>query len=198
MKQYLNSIHRILFAVVLALCLAVNAYASIAYLPTMESGRKTMASDNDITLADLSASAVKRVDTVAQKVYLEDGTVFKYSDRYWIKATAYCHCKKCCGKAPGSSGYGLTASGINLLDGFDHKVVAAPKGWDFGTELYLAGVDGSADYGYATVEDRGGAIKGSRLDVYYPDHSTCLEYGIHSNVYAYVIEWVDYTHTVTN
>ena len=141
----------------------------------------------------MDAASVEKVDTVQQKLYLSNGAIIKYSSRVWVKTTAYCHCQKCCGKAPGTKGYGLTASGIDLLDGYTHKVVAAPKGWDFGTELYIVGVDGSVDYGYATVEDRGGAIKGSRLDVYFPDHDTCLEYGVHKNMYAYMISWVDYS-----
>ena len=181
----------------LAICLMTNVYANVSTLPIVRWEQKTCISTDEITLADMEASSVYKVDTVEKKLYLEDGTIIKYSSRIWIKATAYCHCQKCCGKAPGTKGYGYTASGVNLLDGYEHKVVAAPKGWDFGTELYLAGVDGSADYGYATVEDRGGAIKGSRLDVYYPSHEDCLEYGVHKNVYAYIIEWVDYTHTIS-
>ena len=86
-----------------------------------------------------------------------------------MEVTAYCSCKKCCG----SQADGITASGYVLDPGEvrPQKVIAAPKHILFGTKIYVPG------YGLATVEDRGGAIKGNRLDVYFSTHKEALQWG---------------------
>lgn len=82
-----------------------------------------------------------------------------------MEVTAYCGCEKCCG----SYADGITANGYKLQNG--NKVIAAPKNIPFGTKIYVPG------YGLATVEDRGGSIKGNRLDVYFQTHKEALEWG---------------------
>lgn len=78
------------------------------------------------------------------------------------KVTAYCACAKCCGKATG-----ITASGKKATAG---RTIAAPSTFAFGTKLKI----GDTIY---VVEDRGGAIKGNRIDVYMDSHSEALQWG---------------------
>ena len=78
--------------------------------------------------------------------------------------SAYCSCESCCGKADG-----ITADGWQLQEG--DLVVAAPKGIAFGTVIDIPG------YGKATVRDRGGAINGNKLDVWFPTHAEALKWG---------------------
>ncbi|HEB31333.1 MAG TPA: hypothetical protein ENI15_10730 [Spirochaetes bacterium] len=80
--------------------------------------------------------------------------------------TAYCPCVKCCG----SRSPGVTASGLDLTD-FYGKIVAAAPEYPFGTIMDIPG------YGIATVQDRGGKIKGMRLDVFFHDHADAVEFG---------------------
>lgn len=82
-----------------------------------------------------------------------------------MEVTAYCGCEQCCGIYAD----GITASGYKLRDG--DKVIAAPKNIPFGTKIYIP------SYGLATVEDRGGAITGSRLDVHFHTHKEALQWG---------------------
>ena len=77
--------------------------------------------------------------------------------------TAYCPCKKCCGKWAN----GITASGVYAKA---NHTIAAPKNIPFGTVLVIDGVE-------YTVEDRGGAIKGKRLDIYFDTHKEALKWG---------------------
>lgn len=77
--------------------------------------------------------------------------------------TFYCACEKCCGKTDG-----ITASGAKAVEGV---TVAAPKSFAFGTRLNIEG------FGERIVQDRGGAIKGNRLDVFVDDHQRALELG---------------------
>ena len=79
------------------------------------------------------------------------------------KITAYCSCAKCCGKTNG-----ITASGKKAKAG---RTIAAPRGFKFGTKLSINGKT-------YIVEDRGGAIKGNRIDLYVNSHSEALRWGV--------------------
>ena len=77
--------------------------------------------------------------------------------------TAYCACVQCCGKTDG-----ITASGIKAVEGV---TVAMDKSIPFGTKIYIDGV------GERIVQDRGGAITGNRIDLYFSDHQSALNFG---------------------
>lgn len=79
------------------------------------------------------------------------------------KITAYCPCSKCCGKSTGR-----TASGTKATAG---RTVAAPSNFAFGTKLNIGG------HVY-TVEDRGGAIKGNKIDIFVGSHQEALQWGV--------------------
>ena len=79
------------------------------------------------------------------------------------KITAYCPCSKCCGKATGR-----TASGTKATAG---RTVAASSKFSFGTKLNIGG------HVY-TVEDRGGAINGNKIDIFVNTHAEALQWGV--------------------
>lgn len=81
-----------------------------------------------------------------------------------FKITAYCSCSKCCGAH--ASGY--TASGT--LATANHTVAASSQ-YAFGTKLIINGKE-------YTVEDRGGAITGDRIDIYMDSHADALAWGV--------------------
>lgn len=84
----------------------------------------------------------------------------------WIKftATGYCSCAKCTGKTNG-----ITASGKKATP---NHTVAMPKQYSFGTNIEIK------DIGYFVVEDRGGAIKGNKIDIYFSTHQEALNWGV--------------------
>ena len=79
------------------------------------------------------------------------------------KITAYCPCSKCCGKSTGR-----TASGTKATAG---RTIAAPSNFAFGTKLNIGGH-------IYTVEDRGGAIKGNKIDIFVSSHQEALQWGV--------------------
>jgi len=81
-----------------------------------------------------------------------------------VKATGYCSCAVCCGKSNG-----VTASGTQAHWG----TLAAPKGWAFGSRYTISGLEGAF-----IVEDRGGAINGNRIDIWFPTHAEALAWGV--------------------
>ena len=79
------------------------------------------------------------------------------------KITAYCSCAKCCGKTNG-----ITAMGTHATSG---RTVAASSKFSLGTKLNING------HTY-TVEDRGGAITGNKIDIYVNSHAEALAWGV--------------------
>ena len=79
------------------------------------------------------------------------------------KITAYCPCSKCCGKTNGR-----TASGTTATAG---RTVAASSQFAFGTKLNIGGH-------IYTVEDRGGAISGNKIDIFVNSHVEALQWGV--------------------
>ena len=86
-----------------------------------------------------------------------------------MEVTAYCPCKKCCG----SAAVGLTASGRNVRYN-NSRFVAADNRFKFGARLLIPGYNSDKA---VEVIDRGGAIKGDRLDVFFPTHQQAMSWG---------------------
>lgn len=112
----------------------------------------------------------------------------EYKEVIEAKATAYCLCKKCCGKSETHPEYGITASGLRIVPGTNMKVIAVdPKVIPLGTKVYVEGVNGAKDYGYAVAADTGSAIKNLKIDLYMDSHQTTLNWGV-KNVKVYVLD----------
>lgn len=84
--------------------------------------------------------------------------------------TAYCPCEKCC---RGSSD-GITACGKSIYTNQSRFVAADARLLGFGTRLSIPGYHGGAP---VSVLDRGGKIKGHRIDVFFPSHQQAQKWG---------------------
>jgi len=103
-----------------------------------------------------------------------------------MEVTAYCDCKKCCewkrkwgccllprvyasGPNKGKrKQVGITADGSMARKG---TIAADTRLYPFGTRMYVPG------YGWGEVHDRGRAIRGNRIDVFFSSHKKALEWG---------------------
>ena len=86
-----------------------------------------------------------------------------------VTITAYCPCPKC------TDGDGITSTGAVPKQG--RTVAVDPKYIPYGTEIIIDG------HSYI-AEDCGGAIKGEKLDIFFDDHISALEFGVKkTNVY---------------
>jgi len=86
-----------------------------------------------------------------------------------MRVTAYCPCPKCCGEYSD----GETACGHKIRPG--DAFAAADRKYPFGTEMVIAGYQNTQP---VKVLDRGGAIRGNRLDVFFHSHEEALEWGV--------------------
>ena len=110
---------------------------------------------------------VNKIVQVQKKVTSRSSTLPRVSSNSTggtvYKITAYCPCSKCCGKTTGR-----TASGTTATAG---RTVAASSKFAFGTKLNIGG------HVY-TVEDRGGAINGNKIDIFVNTHAEALQWGV--------------------
>lgn len=86
-----------------------------------------------------------------------------------MRVTGYCPCRKCCGKYSD----GKTASGHKIVQG--DTFVAADSRHSFGTKMIVPGYN---DCRPVQVLDRGGAIRGNRLDIFFNSHHKARQWGV--------------------
>lgn len=87
-----------------------------------------------------------------------------------MRVTAYCACKHCCGPKAA----GITASGLKVTANRG-RFVSADHGVHMGTMLVIPGYSGGRP---VPVLDRGGAIRGNRLDIFIPSHKAARRWGV--------------------
>jgi 3D (Asp-Asp-Asp) domain-containing protein len=106
---------------------------------------------------------VKKTSTAAKPKAKTSSSSKKYKT-ITVKATAYtANCKGCSG---------ITASGLNLKKNPNVKAISVdPKVIPLGTKVHVEG------YGDAIAADKGGAIKGNKIDVFYSSHSKAINWG---------------------
>lgn len=82
-----------------------------------------------------------------------------------VTATAYtADCNGCTG---------ITATGVNLNENPDVKVIAVdPSVIPLGTKVLVEG------YGYAVAADTGSAIKGNKIDIFLPSKHQAIQWGV--------------------
>lgn len=86
-----------------------------------------------------------------------------------MQVTGYCACSKCCGQFAD----GITACNHHIQKG--DAFVAADKFYSFGTEMVIPGYNSDKP---VKVMDRGGAIKGKHLDLFFHSHQQAQQWGV--------------------
>ena len=87
-------------------------------------------------------------------------------------ATAYCPCEKCCGKYAKNRPNGIVYTGSGEIA---EEGVTIAADWEVlppGTEVEIDGI------GTRIVQDKGSAIKGNRIDIYFESHQKALDFGV--------------------
>ncbi len=132
----------------------------VIYIKYEESSEEYVSASS---IADTSTYVIPNIiDTPAGNFY--------YYYQIQVEASAYCSCEICCAPYDGST----TASGTTPRA---NHTIAASASYDFGTTVYIPYFSSSSNSGIFVVEDRGGAIQGNRIDIYYSTHQEALEFG---------------------
>lgn len=95
------------------------------------------------------------------------------SGRFVINVSAYTASADECGKSDG-----ITASGAHVKE---NETIACPRQFPFGTKLFIEG------FGTYICQDRGGAIKGNKVDMYMKTKAQAFAFG-RRNLLAQIVE----------
>jgi 3D (Asp-Asp-Asp) domain-containing protein len=106
-----------------------------------------------------------------------------------VVATGYTAYYESTGKNPGHPSFGITYSGVKVKRDLYSTVAADLNVFPIGTILFIPG------YGYGVVADKGGAIKGNKLDLYYETVEDVYSSWGKKTIDVYVIEEGDGTLT---
>lgn len=97
-----------------------------------------------------------------------------------MNVSAYCPCVTCCGKDDG-----ITA---NETPAKQWYTVASGERYAMGTIIYIPSLSDKPNQGWFVVEDRGGAIKNDKLDIYFESHQVAWDFGRH-DLECYIYEF---------
>lgn len=126
--------------------------------------KNILGEDTDLELSEQLIVLSEDISKNPEK-YNYDNSIYtdgisEYLGTYLV--TSYCGCSACCDSATG-----ITASGTVATP---NHTLAADSSIPFGTKLVIDGQE-------YVVEDRGGAVNGKHLDMFFSDHSTALNVG---------------------
>ncbi|WP_071460555.1 3D domain-containing protein [Bacillus massilinigeriensis] len=146
----------------------VSAISLATYLYKDEStyhthGKKTLGISKKV-LGHVSSPATKissSKTSAKPQPDLESAIDWSQFKKTTISATGYTAGVESTGKHPGHPGYGITYSGVKVKRDLYSTIAADLSVYPIGTILFIPG------YGYGVVADKGGAIKGNKIDLYY-------------------------------
>jgi 3D (Asp-Asp-Asp) domain-containing protein len=113
---------------------------------------------------------------------LEDLDWSKYPTKR-VTATGYTAGYESTGKNPDHPSYGITYSGVKVKRDLYSTIAADLNVFPIGTILFIPG------YGYGVVADKGGAIKGNKVDLFYETVKEVYDNWGKKNVEVYVIKY---------
>ncbi|WP_160722372.1 3D domain-containing protein [Bacillus sp. USDA818B3_A] len=113
---------------------------------------------------------------------LEDAFDWSKYPKHTVTATGYTAGFESTGKSQGHPEYGITYSGVKVKRDLFSTIAADLNIFPIGTILFIPG------YGYGVVADKGGAIKGNELDLYYETVDDVYKQWGKKQVDVYVVE----------
>ena len=127
----------------------------------------------------ISSEQVEGPRTLEEAVNVED------YPKERVVATGYTAGVESTGKTPDHPEYGITYSGVKVKRDLYSTIAADLSVFPIGTILFIP------DYGYGVVADKGGAIKGNKIDLYYNTVDEVYSEWGKKEVDVYVVEMGD-------
>jgi 3D (Asp-Asp-Asp) domain-containing protein len=124
---------------------------------------------------------------INQPLRLEEAIDWSKYPSTVVVATGYTAGVESTGKTPDHPEYGITYSGVRVKRDLYSTIAADLDIFPIGTILFIPG------YGYGVVADKGGAIKGNRLDLYYDTVEDVYKYWGKKKVQVYIVKKGDGT-----
>ncbi|WP_235822166.1 3D domain-containing protein [Gottfriedia luciferensis] len=118
--------------------------------------------------------------TIAKNI--ENNTNWSNYEKVTVTATGYTAGKESTGKSPKDHSYGITYSGVEVKRDLFSTIAADLNVFPIGTILFIPG------YGYGVVADKGAAVKGNHLDLYFQTVGDVFEHWGKKKLAVYIIK----------
>lgn len=141
---------------VVALCVTWQAMSGISLSEMIHMYKK-----NEVKVVHAAEQNKQEIPSAEVIRALENAKDWSKYRQMEVTATGYTANKESTGKTKGHPQYGITYSGVKVKRDIYSTIAADLRVFPIGTILFIPG------YGYGVVADKGGAIKGNRLDLYY-------------------------------
>lgn len=141
---------------VAALCVTWQAMSGISLSEMIHMYKK-----NEVKVvhaAEENKQAIPSAEVIRALENAKDWSKYRQVE---VTATGYTAGRESTGKTKGHPQYGITYSGVKVKRDIYSTIAADLRVFPIGTILFVPG------YGYGVVADKGGAIQGDRLDLYY-------------------------------
>lgn len=125
--------------------------------------------------------------TTNDSIPLEEAIDWSQYPSATVVATGYTAGVESTGKSPGHPEYGITYSGVRVKRDLYSTIAADLNVFPIGTILFIPG------YGYGVVADKGSAIKGNRIDLYYHTVEDVYKHWGKRTVKVYIVKKGDGT-----
>ncbi|MBP1944195.1 3D domain-containing protein [Cytobacillus luteolus] len=126
--------------------------------------------------------SISSSEEVKSSLKLEDAIDWTRYPSHTVVATGYTAGVESTGKTESHPQYGITYSGVKVKRDLYSTVAADLRVFPLGTILFIPG------YGYGVVADKGGAIKGNKIDLYYETVADVYEQWGKKKVEVYVVK----------
>lgn len=159
-----------------------NGVCEKAYLVVYEDNKEVerrLITDNIVTTPEKEIVEYGTITTYTAS----RGDIIRYKKMIDMSATAYTASFRDTNKHPDHPQFGITYTGVRVKKGI---VAVDPKVIPLGTRLYVEGLEGTPDYGYAVAADIGSAIKGKKIDLYMDGQDVVDRFG-RKKVRVYVL-----------
>ena len=179
------------FLLLLPMCLSLMISGVAAPTPedmTMPTEESTLATTKPTTETTVQETTEATTDateaTTGEDVDSQEPELISLGR---FKITAYCGCRKCCGKYADNRPVDengevivIGSIGVRLYAGV--SIAVDPRVIPYHTQVVING------HTY-TAHDTGGSIKGNRIDVYFDDHDEAWDFGVqYAEVFIYAEE----------
>ena len=141
---------------VAALCVTWQAMSGISLSEMLHMYKKNGA--KVVHAAEQNEQAIPSAEVIRALENAKDWSKYRQME---VTATGYTAGMESTGKTKGHPEYGITYSGVKVKRDIYSTIAADLRIFPIGTILFVPG------YGYGVVADKGGAIQGNRLDLYY-------------------------------
>ncbi len=141
---------------VAALCVTWQAFTGVSLIEIIKTYQGSDV--KEVHAAEVEQRVVPSKEVINALEQGRDWSKYRVME---MTATGYTSGIESTGKRPGHPEYGITYSGVKAKRDIYSTIAADLRVFPIGTILFVPG------YGYGVVADKGGAIKGNRLDLYY-------------------------------